>query len=250
MKKYNQEPIIKQTKLEIKISRIITTVFSLVSVYFVYQIFNDSLENNDFANIYNQISVGAVLVGLSSTVVSLLSQKSNSIYRRILLNIDILFRDLTTPKVPWRRWPFVKRQQIKKTMNGEIHVSTLGQAEITFDVGVREIDVFIPTCEQDFHDLPVLHTFLKLAINNKSFYSYYAKNIDKMNVDPMIKDKENPWIVWDCLLDVWKYGLLMKLFDIVILILTVIIIFSAILSFAFPYIQSMLINILCFLHLI
>jgi len=225
----------QETDKESHIVRAVSTALIIVFAVLPYLIFKKVMltGQHDF---YDQISLGAVLVGMASAIITIATSHMDRQYDRVMLDVDILFKDLTSPG-EWRRWPFVPRSKTKKLIYGPVHQITLKNPIIEFDLGTHTVEVYVPTCLQDFFDLPTFSTFLKILLDDKKFYSYVQrKNISGL-MDPTILKKDTKgWMIWDCMHDIWRTIVLYRLEELVVRFFAVFTGSSVILSFLFSQI--------------
>lgn len=222
------------------ISAILLVAVPAILPYFIYK---TVMFAGDYG-LYDQISLGAVLVGMASAIITIAASHMDRQYDRVMLDVDIFFKDLTGPG-KWRRWPFVPRFKIKKLISGATHQITLKNPKVEFDLGTHTVEIFIPTCLPDFFDLPAFSTFFRMWSNDKKFYSYVERNNISGLIDPGIAQKNSDgWMIWDCLYDIWKTVVIYRLEELMIRFFAVFIFSSVFLSFLFSQITTIIAGIL------
>lgn len=197
-------------------------------------------------DLYDQISLGAVLVGMASAIITIAASNMDRQYDRVMLDVDIFFKDLTKPGA-WRRWPFLHRQKTRKLLSGEVIKSTLSNPQIEFDLGTHKIGSYVPTCLPDFFDLPAFSTFGEMLRNRNNFYSYVVQQKISGIVNPDILKEDTTGIgimVWDCMYDIWKMIVLYRLERLLIRFFSVFIFSSVLLSFMFSQITAIIAGML------
>lgn len=224
----------EKTSREKCIVYIVSAIMLVISVILPYFIFKKVLLTGQH-DLYDQISLGAVLVGMASAIITVATSHMGGQYDRVMLDVDILFNDLTGPGA-WRRWPFLHRHKTRKLLSGEVIESTLKNPQIEFDLGTHIIAAYIPTCLSDFFDLPAFSTFSKMLKNGNKFHSYIVQKKISGIVSPDILQEDTTgtgMMVWDCMYDIWRTIVLYRLEKFMIHFFAAFIFSSVLLSFLF-----------------
>ena len=150
------------------------------------------------------LSTGAILATFGSALGALGQLWCNDFLNRILLNVDILYKDIFESQ-PWRRWPFLPRGATRSLLSGDKQALQLRNPEIPLNVGTHHINVTFPTVLDDLFDLPMLRNFWKLFRFRYAARTYFTKLTDKNTVvAPSLVSPRNETMAYECLLDTWS----------------------------------------------
>ena len=229
----------KKTNKEKCIIFVISIVLVIASTILPYFIFKTVMRTGQHT-LYEQISLGAVLVSMASAIIAIAASHMDQQYDRVMLDVDILFKDLTGPG-KWQRWPFVPRSKTRKLYSGGIHQFTLKNPEVEFDLGTHGVKANIPTCALDFFDLPAFSTFLRMLFDDKKFYSYVQrKGVSGLKDPCILREGIEGWMLWDCMYDIWKSIVVYRIEKLMIRFLAIFIGSSVLLSFLFSQIIAVI----------
>lgn len=176
------------------------------------------------------ISLGSIFATFGSAIISFLSLMSAHQLSGFQEKVSVLNREFSKFEIPnWKRWDFLPRFSRERLNNGKYQYFILKNAELEFFIEDQSIILFIPSVEQDFKDLPVLCSWLKLHKNRKRCLSYLQKQSH-------IAD----FFIWDCLTALYENIIVYNLSQLGIWIGTSYIINSIIYAFfytqLYPYI--------------
>lgn len=236
LRKGTEKEVIDKDLLKEK--RIINIAYLLIVILpfiITYFIFDSCIDKSDL-NLANTISLGAIFATFGSAIISIIvllqSDKSN----RILSNVDILFSDILHEE-KWTRWPFIKRYDAYTLLDGEITSNILKNPYIIFNVGSHDIDIPIPTTQEDFYDLPSFHIFKQMKIYSNHFKTNIINRPDTIS-DNHFSDIGDYYWAWNCLYDIWKNVMYFKVNKLIVSLGFSIIISSFIYSFYFIQINN------------
>ena len=148
------------------------------------------------------LSSAAILASFGSAIAAIASLWTGDRASRIALNVDILFRDIFKQDA-WRRWPFLIRGGTKKLFGGNVQQVELQNPKIPLNVGSHDIEILVPTVQDDFFDLPLFKNLVPLlrfrtaahtTIVNSPRNSVFPQN----QLTPM-----NQYMAYECLADTW-----------------------------------------------
>lgn len=187
-------------------------------------------------NLANTISLGAIFATFGSAIISSVILLETNKLNRILSNVNILYSDILQEE-KWTRWPFIKRYNDQTLLDGEITSSKLENPYITFNLGSYDINITIPTTQEDFYDLPSFYNFWQMKKNSEHFKTNIVNHPDCIYDTPFSDIGYYFW-AWDCLYDIWKNVILFKINKLLIALGVSIIISSFIYSFTFIQINN------------
>jgi hypothetical protein len=169
------------------------------------------------------LSIGAIVATFGSAITAIGSILERDLSKRVFLNVDILYKDIFKVDNPWRRWPFLKRNEKSTLLNKMSTLSSLENPKIPIDVGTHEIKVELPTVQEDFFDLGILKNYYPLIRYRSAVKTYFFKKKDN-------KSSEIDTIMtFECLFDIWKSVFIFRIARYV-LILGVGFVFSSIIN--------------------
>jgi hypothetical protein len=153
-------------------------------------------------NFIASLSSAAILATFGSAIATVGSLWTGDYANRITLNVDILFRDILKQD-PWRRWPFLLRGGTKKLFGGHIQQVKLQNPKIPLNVGSHDIEVLVPTVQDDFFDLPLLKIVVSLLRFRTAAHTTII-NSPQDDVFPQndLKPMEQ-YFAYECLTDIW-----------------------------------------------
>jgi hypothetical protein len=148
------------------------------------------------------LSSGAILATFGSAIATIGSLWTGDYANRISLNVDILFKDILKQEA-WRRWPFLLRNGTRKLFGGELLQGVLKNPELPFHVGSHNIQIVIPTVQDDFFDLPLLKNIVPLlrfrkAAHTTTFNASKDSLLPGSPLEPMVQ-----FMAYECLTDIW-----------------------------------------------
>ncbi|WP_040328090.1 hypothetical protein [Clostridium ihumii] len=236
LRKGTEKEVIDKELLKEKMITNILYFFIVISpLILTYFIFDSCIEKNKL-NLSNTISLGAIFATFGSAIISSVilfqSDKSN----RILSNVDILYSDILQEE-KWTRWPFIKRYDAHTLLDGKITSNILENPYITFNVGSHNINISIPTTQEDFYDLPSFHIFKQMKKYNNYFKTNIITHTDSIS-DTHFSDVGDYYWAWNCLYDIWKNVIFFKISKLIVALGFSIIISSFIYSFSFIQINN------------
>lgn len=176
----------------------------VISLYFaatwlVYVILSIPTAHQNFIA---SLSSAAILATFGSAIATVGSLWTGDYGNRIILNVEILFRDILKQD-PWRRWPFLLRGGSKKLFGGNTQQVQLLNPKIPLNVGSHDIDIIVPTVQDDFFDLPLFKNLISLlrfrtaaltTIINSPQGDVFPQN----DLKPM-----GQYFAYECLTDIW-----------------------------------------------
>lgn len=196
----------------LSLHRLITLIFYLSAITLAYRL----LSYPDFhSNLVTTLSSGAILATFGSALATVGSLWTNDHAGRIVLNVDILFRDILKQEA-WRRWPFLLRNGTTRLFGGEILQGTLKNPLLSLHVGSHIIKVAIPTVHDDFLDLPLFRNLCPLFRFRKAALTktFNAKDDELIPDSPLaIKDQH---MAYQCLTDIWWSVFVFRVFRYVV----------------------------------
>lgn len=148
------------------------------------------------------LSSAAILATFGSAIATVGSLWVGDRSRRIVLNVDILFRDIFKQEA-WRRWPFLLRSGQKRLFGGLATAMRLHNPKLPLHVGSHEIEILIPTVQEDFFDLPLFKNLIPLLRFRTAAHTTIA-NADKEIIFPSNQMKPmDQYMAYECLTDIW-----------------------------------------------
>lgn len=167
------------------------------------------------------ISLGSIFATFGSAIISFLSLTSTHQLSGFQEKISILNEKFTSPEIPnWKRWDFLPRFSRERLISGKYQYFILKNAELKFCLKNQTIAIPIPSVEQDFKDLPVLHFWFKMHKKRKLYLSYVQTQSNMAD-----------FFIWDCLMALYQNIIIYKLSQLGIWIGTSYIINSFIFAF-------------------
>jgi len=153
-------------------------------------------------NFVASLSSAAILATFGSAIATVGSLWTGDRSNRIILNVDILFRDIFKQEA-WRRWPFLLRGGQKRLFGGMATAVQLHNPKFPLHVGSHEIEVFIPTVQEDFFDLPLFKNLIPLLRFRTAAHTTIV-NADKDMVFPSNQMKPmDQYMAYECITDIW-----------------------------------------------
>lgn len=213
---------------------IMIVIFPLIATYFIFDL---CIKKCDL-NLANTISLGAIFATFGSAIISIVTLLQSDKLNRILSNVDVLYSDIIQEE-KWTRWSFLKRYDAHTLLNGEITSNVLENPYIIFNVGCFNINITIPTTQEDFYDLPSFHNFWSMKKYSNHFKTNIINHPDSIS-DSHFSDVGDYYWAWNCLYDIWKNVLLFKINKLLVTLGFSIIISSFIYSFAFIQINTII----------
>ena len=179
--------------------RILVFVLYTVATWIAYMLLSIPAAHESFIA---SLSSAAILATLGSAIATVGSLWTGDYSKRIALNVDILFRDIFKQET-WRRWPFLLRAGTKKLFDGNVQQVELQNPKIPLNVGSHDIEVLIPTVQDDFFDLPLLRNVIPLLRFRTAAHTTII-NSPQDNVFPQnqLKPMEQ-YFTYECLTDIW-----------------------------------------------
>jgi len=159
----------------------------------------------DPLKISETLTQSAIIIGFGVALITIADIIERNKIERFKENISIFYSEIEKTK-PWRRWPFLKRNGIKKLLSNEIITSELKNPEIPFDVGTHEIKVNLPTVIEDFFDLPILKDYLEMRKYHTAFLTAYSNKMSKKHNEELLKTHSR----YECMYDILKTAILFK----------------------------------------
>ncbi|WP_145931109.1 hypothetical protein [Immundisolibacter cernigliae] len=155
------------------------------------------------------LSSAAILATFGSAIATVGSLWTGDHASRIALNVDILFRDILKQEA-WRRWPFLLRGGTRRLFGGDVQHVELHNPKITLNVGSHEIDVTVPTVQDDFFDLPLFHNLVPLFRFSRAAHTTIVNSakddvFPKNNLKPM-----DQYFAYECLAQIWYSVLIFR----------------------------------------
>jgi len=157
--------------------------------------------------IVKNLSLGAILASFGSSLIALGSIFIADKYKRVIENIDILYKDIYKINL-WKRWPFLKRKHSIKLLNSDRHEGELSNPEISFDVGTHQIQITIPTALEDFFDLPNFQHYFRVK---KYYKAFLTKNTREDEKDKNKEEKSKQFMSYLCVYDILKSIVIFRL---------------------------------------
>ena len=183
------------------------------------------------------ISEGAIIASFGVALLALSEMIERGKLERVKQNNYILFHEILKKK-QWIRWSFLKRNITQKNLDETSLEEHLENPNMAFDVGSHEIQITLPTVEEDFFDSPVFKDCSKMYRYKNAFRTKFSRDKAKNT-----KKVPYEWYLsYLCVYDILKsaclfrFGRYLKIFSIGIIvnsiILTIIcILFSNVLGF-------------------
>lgn len=191
-----------QLKKPLTFHRVILLVCYLLSLCICILV----LINNE-ANItkLTLLSTSAILATLGSAIATIGSTFQSDLSERIKTNRDILINSIYPGKViEWKRWPFLKRVDSMRLLYKSTLVTTLQNQKFQFDVGSHNIDVELPTVQEDYFDLSIVNNLGPLLRYNKPIFTLYSRKRGESKNEQESKIIINEVMAYECILDIWK----------------------------------------------
>jgi hypothetical protein len=171
------------------------------------------------------ISLGSIFATFGSAIISFLSLTSARQLSGFQEKVFILNEEFSKQGFPnWKRWDFLPRYSREHLGNNEYQYFILRNTEVKFNMDNQSIQIPIPSVEQDFKDLPIWDSWFKMYRNRRHYLVYVQKQVHTAD-----------FIIWDCLMSLYKNIIIYKLSQLGIWIGTSYIINSII--YAFFYIK-------------
>ena len=150
------------------------------------------------------LSTGAIFATFGSAISTLGSVWERDLLERVMLNVDILYKDILRQEIPWRRWPFLLRSGKRRLLDDSIHLGTLSNPEVPLDVGTHVIRVALPTVLEDFFDLPLRRNFMLLAkFRAASGTTFARRKKGAIGVETKM-ERSDEFMAYECLHDIWR----------------------------------------------
>lgn len=147
------------------------------------------------------IALGSIFATFGSAIISFLSLTSAHQISGFQEKVSVLNGEFSKLRKPnWKRWDFLPRFSRERLINGRYQYFILKNAKLTFYFEDQNIDIPIPSVEQDFKDLPVLYSWFRLHRRRK-FYLAYVQRQSCMS----------DFFMWDCLMALYKNIIVYKL---------------------------------------
>ena len=148
------------------------------------------------------LSSAAILATLGSAICASGSAFERDLVERFHLDLDIFFSDIVE-QTAWRRWPFLRRRQRIRLLNGDKRESLLYNPRIKFDVGSHIIEIDLPTVAEDFFDLPITrNTYQLLRYQNAAITTLSGRDRAIQHPKTGLTPSNESW-AYACLLDIW-----------------------------------------------
>jgi len=174
-------------------------VLYLVAIWLTYVLLSIPAAHESFIA---SLSSAAILATFGSAIATVGSLWTGDHANRIALNVDILFRDIIKQDA-WRRWPFLLRGGTKKLFGGLSQQVELRNPRIPLYVGSHDIEVTVPTVQDDFFDLPLLYNLVPLLRFRTAAHTTIF-NHPKDEVFPNIQlEPMEQYFAYECLTDIW-----------------------------------------------
>lgn len=149
------------------------------------------------------LSTGAILATFGSAISTLGQLWCGDYAARILLNVDILYKDIFRAD-SWRRWPFLPRGGTRKLLSGNLQSLQLRNPPVSLNVGTHHIELTFPTVRDDFFDLPLIkHVLLLLKFRHAARTLFTTVPDKTLIVGPSILSPHDEYMAYECLLDIW-----------------------------------------------
>ncbi|MHB1058595.1 MAG: hypothetical protein ACYC0F_12035 [Rhodanobacter sp.] len=189
----------KTTNRHLLLHRAIVFFLYLAATWLAYVILSLPAAHQNFIA---SLSSAAILATFGSAIATVGSLWTGDYANRITLNVDILFRDIFKQD-PWRRWPFLLRSGTKKLFGGHIQQVALQNPKIPLNVGSHDIEILVPTVQDDFFDLPLLKNVISLLRFRTAAHTTIT-NSPQDDVFPQndLKPMEQ-YFAYECLTDIW-----------------------------------------------
>lgn len=173
----------------------------VMALYVSYRVLSLSEAQKDLIGL---LSTGAILATFGSAIGAIGLIWQEDLFERVRLNVDILYRDITNQKTPWRRWPFLARAQKQKMLNGGALQHSLSNPTLSLDVGTHVIKVDLPTVLEDFFDLPLIKNYWQLWRFRRAAYTFFGeRNGDAVSEKTGLTPSDS-YMAYQCMLDIWK----------------------------------------------
>jgi hypothetical protein len=149
------------------------------------------------------LSTGAILATFGSALCALGQLWCNDFLNRVMLNVDILYKDIFESQ-PWRRWPFLPRGATRSLLSGDKQAMQLRNPEVPLNVGTHHITATFPTVLDDLFDLPTLRNFWQQFKFRHAARTYFT-NVEAKEtvVAPSLVSPHQETMAYECLLDTW-----------------------------------------------
>lgn len=189
----------KPTNRHLLMHRILVFVLYSAAIWLAYTLLSIPAAHQSFIV---SLSSAAILATLGSAITNVGSLWTGDYSNRIALCVDILYRDILKQEA-WRRWPFLLRGGTKKLFGGDIQQFELQNPTIPFNVGSHDIEVQVPTVQEDFFDLPIFKNVMPLfrfrtAAHTTMMNSPQDEVFPKNQLKPM-----EQYMAYECLTDIW-----------------------------------------------
>lgn len=189
----------KPTNHHLLMHRLVVFVLYLAATWLAYMLLSIPAAHESFIA---SLSSAAILATLGSAISTVGSLWTGDYASRIALNVDILFRDIFKQD-PWRRWPFLLRGGTKKLFGGNIQQVELRNPRIPLNVGSHDIEVLVPTVQDDFFDLPIFKNIMPLLRFRTAALTTII-NYPKDDIFPQNQLKPmDQYFAYECLTDIW-----------------------------------------------
>lgn len=189
----------KPTNRHLLVHRTLVFVLYAAAIWVAYALLSIPAAHQSFIV---SLSSAAILATLGSAITNVGSLWTGDYSNRIALNVDIFYRDILKQEA-WRRWPFLLRGGTKKLFGGNTQQFELHNPTIPLNVGSHDIEVQVPTVQDDFFDLPVLKNVIPLFRFRTAAHTTMM-NSPRGDVFPQnqLKPMEQ-YFAYECLADIW-----------------------------------------------
>ena len=149
------------------------------------------------------LSSAAIVATLGSAICAAGSAFERDLVERVHLNLDIFHQDIVEQSSPWRRWPFLRRRQRVKLLNGDETEGTLYNPRLKFDVGTHVIEVDLPSVFEDFFDLPTVRNASRMLWHKSAALTTLVTRDQKIAHPDTGMTPSNERMAYLCILDIW-----------------------------------------------
>lgn len=155
------------------------------------------------ANIATLLSTGAILATFGAAIGSLGAVWERDLLERVQLNVDILYRDIVHQSEKWRRWPFLPRFELRRTLDAKTQEIMLQNPSLPLDVGTHIIQPHIPTVLEDFFDLPLWTNVYPLVRYRRAAHTLLGRRGQDTASDKTGLTASDEHMAYECLHDTW-----------------------------------------------
>jgi hypothetical protein len=189
----------KPTNHHLLVHRLLVFVLYVTATWLTYVLLSIPAAHESFIA---SLSSAAILATFGSAIATVGSLWTGDYAGRIAINVDILFRDIFKQEA-WRRWPFLLRGGTKKLFGGNIQQVELHNPKIPLNVGSHDIEVLIPTVQDDFFDLPLFKNVLPLLrFRTAALTTIINSPKDDLFPQNQLKPMDQ-YFAYECLTDIW-----------------------------------------------